>query len=466
MQKFRRQQSKISKALLGLSLVLAWPLAARAQQSENQSQNQSQSEEPRRGLKEFQDLAEKQGAELNEQRGKLEYAQAREGFALSKGLPQGTLDAVSGVLPDAHGNALTGATDWNSWGPFFGVKAELIQPIYTFGALTAGREAARIGSQAEEHLLEKDRFALRSSIAEYYYGYQLAFELSDLVTDIRKTLEDALDRGEKIQQRKGRGAPSATDLDKLRVALGEIKAREAEALKGMDLARAAMAWKIGIYGKAVPRWDHGNLLLEKFTLKSLGDYQALAQKNRPELKALHEDAAAKNALMRVEQGLLLPTLYVGGRVEYSVAPGRESQSSPFAYDPLNSTTAGVFLGLRWNLGLFEESAKLKMARAEYHEAQARLEHLGTAILTDVERAYLELKQNQVAVEAREDAGQAAKRVYQDATVAYGLKTGSAKDLLEALGNYGVAQKSYDEAIYNFNLGIVKLRQATGTEDLN
>ncbi len=415
----------------------------------------------RLGLEQFWRLAEEKGAQLDESKGKIEFAEARSRYASSQALVQGKLDLLVGPAPGATGDALVGRNDWGSWSVFTGVKAELVQPIYSFGALGAAREAAEAGIRAEQGLMERARWALRVEVAELYYGYQLAFELSEVASGIHEKLEQALKEGTRLREERRKGAPTETDLDKLRVYLSEVKVREAEAEKGRSLARAGMSWKIGTYGQSEPKWDKANLVFEPASLKTLSDYHAMATEKRAELKALREDVIAKEALVRVERGQLYPAIFLAGQVSGSRTPNRVDQQSPFANDPLNDLSAGIALGLRWNLDFFSRSAKLSMARAEAVQAEARERHLGRAILAEVEKNYRDLNFALDAVPLREEGSKAAKRVMQDAFVAFTLGTGSAKDLLEAIGSLGLSEKSRYEAVFAANTGRVRLSQSIG-----
>src|SRR5690349_6015114 len=112
----RTELSRSSLFFAALCSLVSLEGVATAAEEPLKSSAPGSASEPRRGLKEFQELAEKQGGELLEQQAKVEFAKARQDFASSKGLPSGNLDAVSGVIPDAVGNAVTGATNWDSWG--------------------------------------------------------------------------------------------------------------------------------------------------------------------------------------------------------------------------------------------------------------------------------------------------------------------------------------------------------------
>lgn len=370
-------------------------------------------------------------------------------------MPSGSIQSLVGPAPGAEGDALNGRTLWHDWGALSFTQIEIMQPIYTFGALSSARKAARAGTEAESQLLKREEWALRTQIAEYYYGYQFAFEASELAEGILEDLNKALVKAEK---------KSSTDADKLRIFIAEAKARMSEADKGMNQARLGMAWRTGRLGHETPRWDKANLVARDFKLQELAAYQAMATESRPELTALAKDVEARQALADVEAGLRLPSLFAAGRFVYTVAPKRPDLETPFAFDPANQLTGAGGVGIRWDLGYFEKSAKLGQARAEALQAQARATHFGAGIRAEVEKNYLDVKQASEAKDIREDGAKAAKRVFRDLLAGYLLGTHSdSKGLMEALGQHVLAEKARLESIYGFDVATVKLEQAVGRE---
>ncbi len=407
-------------------------------------------------LKQFVEAAQNNGNQLGEQRSKVEYSESRLEFANSKGLPSGDLESLFAAVPGADGNAVAGRTRWDRIGPFSSTKIEIVQPIYTFGAISAGKEAARAGLEAEKNLLEKEKWALRSEVTELYFGYQLAFELSEIAAEVQSKLQEALKRVEKSSNRK------ASSIDKLRMYLGEVQVRAGEAQKALDQTRMGMAWKLGVYGRSIPKWDRANLAERDINLKNLNEYQEIARRERPELKALQHEVKARTALVGVEKALMMPAFFVGGRVEYSVAPNREKQNSPFAYDPANVLSAGLGIGLKWSFG-FEKSSKLGEARAEQHQAESKSKHLSDGIMAEIEKIFLDLKQAKEALKIRSDLSRINKRMYQDSMAQLGLGTGDPKNLLENLGTFTLSEKARLEAIYNVNILAAKFEQSLGSE---
>jgi outer membrane protein TolC len=414
----------------------------------------TRAEEARYGLAEFESLAEKSGFQLKEQAAKVEYAEAREEMAWSKGYASGTIESLVAPMPGVTvDDPLLARTDWSKMGLFWTNKLEFVQPLYAFGAITSGRAAAAEGVKAEKQLLERERLKLRTEVHELYFGYQLAFELGEITRGAVEKLEQA------VASMKGR--TSSDEAQRLRAYLLEAKIQLGQAESKLTQIRAAMAWKLGTYPESLPRWDRASLKLREARVPDLDDCREIARRHRPELKALTADVAAKEALVRVEQGLRLPALFFAGRVQYGFSNSRPDQRSPFLYDPYNDFSGGVAVGLRWNLGLFESNSKVAMARAERLQAQARFDHLSRGVLVETEKNYLDWQQARGALELRSQGSEEVARRYRDSFAAYGLGTGSARALLENLGAYAVSEKNRLEAVFQHNLALARLEQAVG-----
>lgn len=431
-----------------------WAVLSFALVSGTSARAQSDEVTKRYALDDFVKLAETTGFELREQQGKVGYSEAREDMARAKGFTSGTFDSLLAPMPGVTtADPIAARTDWSTLGVFWTNKLEFVQPLYTFGAIDAGRRAAAQGTLAEKQLLERDRLKLRSEVHELYYGYQLAFELGEITQGVVEKLERA------VASMKGK--TTTDDAAKLRAYLMEAKIQHGEAGSKLAQIRAAMAWKIGTYPDSLPRWDRANLRMREVKVPTLESCRALALEHRPELKALAADVAAKESLVQVEEGLRLPSLFLAGRVEYAVSPVRPDQKSPFLYDPYNDFTGGVAVGMRWNLGLFESSSKVSMARAEKIMADGRYQHLSRGILVEIEKNYLDWQQAKGALDLRSVGAEEVASRYRDAFAAYGLGTGTARTVLEALGTYALSEKNRLEAVFQQNLALARLEQAIG-----
>ncbi len=184
---------------------------------------------------------------------------------------------------------------------------------------------------------------------------------------------------------------------------------------------------------------------------------------RPEIMAAQKNVEARKALVDSEQGQLWPAIFLGGQVQKTWTPIRENQLSPFAYDPLNDLRAVAGLGLRWNINFMEKSSKLAMARAELIKAEAIFRNAQEGLKADFDRVYGDKIYLKEALDLRVKSSKLAKRIFLDSVIAFTLGSGTAKEILEALGAYGLAEKSRLETLFQHNTQDFKMAQVMGVD---
>ena len=407
----------------------------------------------RHGLEDFVKMALEQGDALKIQEAQLKFAEAREDWAQSKRWFEGSLEALLGPAPAASGNAISSSTDWSNWGGFVATQIEIKQPVYTFGAIRSGIEAAKKGVEAEKLLLESEKWKIRSDIVELYYGYQLAFELSQLGEDIVKKLQQA-----KSQSR-------GDSRQELIMALADMESKTELAKKSKEQARLAMGWRTHSPVDENLFWDQSNLKKRAFQPLKLEAYKSLLQTHRPEWQALEAEYMAKKELSDVEEALSLPMVFLYAQGQYRWADHRKNSSTgPFSYDPSNLSSGVVGVGIKWDLDVSQKSAKRAQARAEYLKSGAKKSHYQRAMQVEMEKAYGDLEVREKSLKLYEEASEIATKRYQDALVAYGLKNLSGKKLLEKMAQYGKLRKDYLESLYHYNLATHKLEQTVGSRE--
>jgi outer membrane protein TolC len=398
---------------------------------------------------------------IRESQDQLAYSEIRERVSRQLRLPQVQWNLLAGPSPSYSGNALSSQTSYDSWGVALQSQLEIIQPLYTFGSLSKLREAARLAHEAELGRHDREKALLQEEIAKLYYGYQLAFELRELSKSLLEQLRNAQSEGQKMRRNKTKGAPTLTDLDRLEVYIAELEARFDEAQKYMDLARMGMALEVGMYGELEPRWRRANLRRVEKDLLDLPAYQEMARQTRPEFAALRKEIEARELMAEAEHSKNYPALFAGARWTWAKNSESENQPSVFARDPYNENSVVAGVGLRWNLFSPEQRAKSSLARAEAIKVRGKNQNLLMMLDADLEKKWLELRFLRGAVEQRERAETAARKVYRDMLGGFTLGTRPAKDLLESMGALALAQKSRLETVFEEHLAWTRLESLLG-----
>jgi outer membrane protein TolC len=422
------------------------------------TQAQPETSLPRYNLKVFLEKAVTVGPSLGESKAEVLFSKAREALVASTRWPSFKMTYLVGPAPSATGDALIGDENFSSWGISQGIQGELSVPLYSFGAISKASTAAAKATTAQAALNFKNELLLRVQVAEIYYGFQLAFELVDLTQSLISKLEEAKEKGKKTPKVR------ALDLDKLEVYILDLKARLLEAEKAQELMRVAMAWRLGCaIENCNLKWDSATLG-ERDSIKVSENFDELWKESllsRPEFKAAEENYQARKAMLDSERAQYFPVLFLGAQITKSWTPVRDDQQSPFAFDPLNSLSGAAGVGLRWNFNFFERNAKIEMAKAEFLKSEALLIFAKNGLKADFEKAVREHTQLLKSYDFRLKSSRLAKRIFYDSVAQFSLGVLPAKDLLESLGAYGLAEKSKLENLFAKNVSDFRVAYVLG-----
>jgi outer membrane protein len=346
-------------------------------------------------------------------------------------------------------------------GVFSRTELKLVQPIYTFGKISAGMAAAESGvkaSQSRQGGLVAD---LELNVRKAYWGAKLARE-------ILATLNEGLGYLEQAQKKidddlkEGTGDASVTDRLRLRTVRAEVEARVLEAQRGADVAKSGLRALIGPDAPADLEIDEEALANLDIPPRTLAQYEEASLLLRPEVKALEHMVKAKRALAEVEERKQYPDIVLIGTAVYAYANAVDKPHNAYAYNPFNTAGAAIAAGFRMPLDL-GKNAQAARLRAEAEEAeQKRLEALA-GISFEVEKAYAEL--NEAAERMRVvQKGEKAGRQWISAVaqnVAVGLS--EAKDFADALLAFFQARVRYLQSIHDYNVAAAALARATGID---
>lgn len=367
-------------------------------------------------------------------------------------------EAMVGVGPitKADGNSDYSVEDKRSLGRIWLGKFSLTQPIYTWGRKSNYLNAARAGLHVKEAETELAEDLLRFQVKEAYYGFQYANSLMDFISGGKAELEKTL------TQRKNKKKDSAKEDFRLGIFLSEVKSREAEVQKHLELAKEGFALRLGAARESVTPADEW-LLPAKRERKPAEHYVRLALNNRPEFRQLGEGIFAKRNLARAEYKGMLPIIALMASYEMADTNIRPHQPGVFAYDPYNRETwtlgVGFKLDFQWEL----QDAKVTRLRAEVEELQAKEDYAKQGIEADVRKAYLELEEAEKRLEAATEAYKTGKQWLTGEAIGYGSGLGGAQGLVEAYGARAETAKNYFEAVFRHHMAWASLSRSVGSE---
>jgi multidrug efflux system outer membrane protein len=411
-------------------------------------------------------LTEHNSASLSAARARLAYVHAQLDEARWTPFWQWTANAGASVLPPITGTAIYTSSSPTARNVSFtdGIEPIIhfdlngVIPLYTFGKITAAKEAATAGVRVSEWDLEKTRQQTRMDVRRAFYGLLLARDAAYLSTEITRELDKAI-KGVRDKIAKDDKAVGEVDAFRLEVLKEEITARAGDAARGEAVATAALRFLTGVEtGFDIPDEP---IKPPTTPLAPVVHYLAAARVFRPEVNMARAGVVARKAQVDLARARMLPDIGIALGTDYTRAPSATTQSTAWAFDPFNHFYYTVGLGARWSLDIMPAYARMNEASSQLEEtrAQERLALGGLAV--EVETAYAAVVEAKGREESWSRAEHKAKQWIATVQGQIDLGTSDEKGLAEPLRAYINARAQHLVAIMDYNLAQSQLALASG-----
>ncbi len=383
--------------------------------------------------------------------------------------PSSRMDFRLGVTPAKWGDPIEGGTDFNRWGVHWRFRVEGAMPLYTFGKISALREAAREGVQVAEATVDLARAEVALLVRQSYYGWQLGRQMEDIVSDGRRYLDRARERLIRLDEE---DCPDfdQTDLLRLRVYEADVETLFVQSRRIQQQALQGLALLLGRAGRdglpATPTpvaVEKRDLEQEGPPLDLLEDLVARFAHDQPELRVAKHGARAQRALAGARFADLFPDLVLAAHFSYAQSPVADEQSSPFAYDPWNSWFGGAGLALRYELDLPRRLARSRGASAEAARTEALGDVQSAQVALEVTTAWLEAEQARELLPTYQRAHRAARAWVMAKSDLYDGGFAPLEEVTDALVEFFKRRLGYLQAIHDHNMAMARLSRALGTD---
>lgn len=411
-------------------------------------------------------LADRNHPNLWAARARLAYVHAQLDEAKTIPFWNFTANAQMGVLPAITGTSVytqstASALSPNAaqgWEPFMRVDFWGAVPIYTFGKITAGKQAAEAGVRAGEWDLERVRQLARMDVRRAYFGAMLARDMRYLTKEVRGFLDKAI---EGIQTKLAKGDTTVEEMDRLRLLVyrDELVARAQETDKAEAFAMAGLRFLTGVQTS----FDIPDLPLQRpdTALGPVVQYLSAARLYRPEVNQARAGVVARKALVDLARARLFPDIGLGFGASYSTAPSAVVQNNAWVIDPFNRFGWGVAVGLRWNLDLLPQAARVAQAEAQLEETRAQERLALGGIAVEVEAAHASAVEAQRREEAWARAEKRSRQWISTVQDRIDLGTLDERALTEPLRAYVNAHINHNQALMDVNVTLSELARVTG-----
>lgn len=418
---------------------------------------------PRRmSLSDFEHATERRNPGVRAAAHAVEAAEACLDEATISPFFQFTARAVTGLAPNAQG--IPGFTPDSqvptdqAWGPFISGSIQGAIPLYTFGKISAARDAARSGVTIAQLGGKRVRSQLRFDVRRAYFALQLALDTLQMISEGRGKLERAVQR---VQDSIDAGESEVDEFDlyRLHAALAEVQARSAEAESVATSARAALRLLSGTQEEFAIS-DCATEVIA-FEPGQAPVYQEQAEGHRPELGMLAAARDARRADVQAQRGRYFPDLVLALQASRTTTPGRTDQSDPFIPDTANISVLGAALVAEWELDLWGNASRVRGAESRLAQTEAQTGQVRDGVALEIAAAHASLLESRARVRAWETGHQQTRRWFIAAAQGYEVGAREPKDLIDALKAYFTARFSHLQAMHDHNVALAKLELSVG-----
>lgn len=413
-------------------------------------------------------------------RGVLESARLRKlQVQMEKWLTEFDLTVLGGVIPDVNADDFVanrnstgflfdtdsndlegGGFSTSQLGPFSRIELKAVQPIWTWGKIGGYEQMAEINMGIAEFekrkLIDEVRFLTKKA----YYTVQFTSDALSVLDEVKEKLNAA---EKKVEELLIKNAENVEENDrlKIKVFLADVENRSLDALRGLRVARSSLQELAGVSGDWQP--DQANLEAELIQDLEREAIVSQALRTEPQLQRLTRFVKVKEAEKMTIRADLFPSFFVGGELNYAVAPGRTDVSNPYLNDPFNTFNFGVVLGLKQDLGIHRSLNKLSQINAEISRLTAQRDRLSSFVRLKADEAFQKAAAAQQGIQINERGFRAARSWLTSTGLAFNLGTAPTKDVLESYAAYFKARVDLLKSVYDLNLALGELSKTAGVE---
>ncbi len=350
--------------------------------------------------------------------------------------------------------------DYGRWGPYTHLQAQLAWPIYAFGRISEGEDAAKHRALVEEAQVRVVRNTVALEVRKLYYLHLYARSMLPSLDLGLEALDGAIEQAQEMYA-EGSGDVTQADIAKLQYGHAELIRLRRVASDGAELALSALKHAMG-------RPESEPLVLAEERLPTdidapptLAESLRAAAEGRPEWDQLNHGERAALSLASAESLTDAPARFVAGQIEWNYAPTRDDTDNPYHYDPYNDVFGGVALGLKWDFDPAASRAKVEGAAALQDEVAALRRFAATGIPLQVRKAHQALVRHGEMASYTQKGEKAARKWMTFAGAAYRTGTGEARDVLEGLVAFLQAKNTRYETLRDYHVARAELLYATG-----
>jgi outer membrane protein len=322
----------------------------------------------------------------------------------------------------------------------------LNQMIYDFGKTPTQVEIQNLNLYSSRSDLENVSEQVILNVKQAYFGVLQAKRSRDVAADTVKQFQQHLDQAKGFYEV---GTKPKFDVTQAEANLSNAKLNLIKAENGLKLAVVTLNNAMGV--PAAPEYTiEDNLSFKKYSI-TFEDALAKAYKERPDLISIVATRQAAEKSVDLANTGYYPALTGNAAYNWS---GEKISSLDYEWNLRAALSFPIFNG-------FLTKYQVQEAKANLNISKANEESLRQSIFSDVQQAYLNLKQAEESIPTAELGVKQAQENFEIATGRYAAGVGSPIDVTDAEVLLANAKLSYIQALYSYKISQANLEKAMG-----
>jgi outer membrane protein TolC len=321
--------------------------------------------------------------------------------------------------------------------------------VFDGGRSYYNRQAAASQELGAKATLAAERNQLVATVSQVYYQW---LQARTFIAVAQQALNSARTNEQLAEARVANQVSLQSDLLRLKAARAEAEGQLLSAQSSAGKLQAALERLLvrHIEAEEIPGTDL-NLDQPQVASRDPNALVAEALAQRPEIEAAAAMITAATNQVKTAKGAFLPSIVVHGQLQWD---------SEDLHDGQDSWLAGV--SVPWPL--FEGGAthaRLRQARANLREMQARGKQIALDIALDVYQTALSAREAQQRVQIARQQLDFARQSHQDVQMQFQNQTATVEGLLQSEVAWQRAEAGYAAAAYDARVAQAMLRRALG-----
>jgi len=329
----------------------------------------------------------------------------------------------------------------------------LTQPLFRWSTYKRLDQAdASVAQAAAQYAAAEQDLMVR--VANRYFGVLDAVDRLQVAQAQERAIKRQL---EQARQRHEVGLIARTAVEEAKARYDSARADVIAAENAVDSAREALREITGVPMGELAKVP-SDIPLNSPKPNDAKAWADKAEEQNWQLTASRHAAEAAMANVGVQRGGHYPTLDLVGSY------GEQDQSGG-SFQGAGQDVTSATVGIQLNVPIFSggaTSSKVRQAQYQYTDARENLEQVHRSVLRQTADAYRGVESSIQRVKALAQAKVSNKSALDATQAGYEVGTRTIVDVLDAQQNYFQAQRNYQQAVYDYLLNTLNLKQAAGT----